>query len=339
MNESGNEVLLKIEDLQVRFPLTKGIMKVNYGYVHAVDGVNLTLERGKTLGIVGESGCGKTTTGKAVLRMVDATGGKIRFKGHDILSIPQKEHNKIKRSIQMIFQDPYGSLDPRQTAFSIIREVLVEDGKRRSVKQIEAEVNRLLELVGLSGEIGARYPHEMSGGQRQRVGIARALACSPELIICDEPVSALDVSIQAQIINLLKKLQHELGLTYIFIAHDLAVVRHIADQVAVMYLGRVVELMDSAEMYQNPIHPYTQALLSAIPIVDYHAERQRQRILLEGEVPSPIHVPKGCPFHPRCNYMTKICREALPELLGVGTNHFVACHNYQAAQAKATLKK
>lgn len=331
LKDNGN-ALLRIEGLQVQFALTKGVMKVSNGVVRAVDNISLTVERGKTLGIVGESGCGKTTSGKAILRMVDASGGKIFFNGQDILSMSLKQHNKIKRSIQMIFQDPYGSLDPRQTAFSIVREVLVEDGRRHSAEDVKREVTRLLELVGLSEEIGARYPHEMSGGQRQRVGIARALACSPELIICDEPVSALDVSIQAQIINLLKTLQRELGLTYIFIAHDLAVVRHIADQVAVMYLGKVVELMDAGEMYQNPKHPYSQALLSAIPIVDYHAEQQRHRIILEGEVPSPIHVPSGCPFHPRCRYATVECRTASPELNDTGNNHLVACYNYQKAQ-------
>ena len=241
----------------------------------------------------------------------------------------KSEHDKVKRKIQMIFQDPYGSLDPRQTAYSIIKEVLISDGKRRSDEEIKETVSHLLNIVGLSDEMGERYPHELSGGQRQRIGIARALACSPEVIICDEPVSALDVSIQAQIINLLKNLQEQLGLTYLFIAHDLAVVRHIADQVCVMYLGRIVEIMRSDDMFSGSLHPYTKALLSAIPVVDYHFEKQRKRIELEGEIPSPINCPTGCLFHPRCPYATERCSKESPSLEAISEYHSVACFNYK----------
>lgn len=329
MREDTREILLSIEGLKVYFPLSKGIMKKHDGFVRAVDDVSFSVSKGKTLGIVGESGCGKTTTGKAILRMVQATEGKIYFCGEDVLQMSKSAHNRIKRRIQMIFQDPYGSLDPRQTAESIIREILIEDGKKRSKAEIRNEVSSLLTMVGLSDEIGKRYPHEMSGGQRQRVGIARALACHPDLIICDEPVSALDVSIQAQIINLLVNLQKELGLTFIFIAHDLAVVRHIADEVCVMYLGKIVERMPAEEMYANPMHPYTKALLSAVPVVDYHAERQRKRIELEGEIPSPIHAPSGCPFHPRCPYATDKCKTTMPNLRSVSEAHSVACYRFE----------
>ena len=327
------QALLRVEGLKVHFPLTKGITRKQIGYVRAVDDVSFSVQRGKTLGIVGESGCGKTTTGKAILRMVQATDGGIFFEGRDVLSLSTAEHNKIKRKIQMIFQDPYGSLDPRQTAASIIREILAEDEKKRPAREIADRANELLEMVGLSAEIGARYPHEMSGGQRQRVGIARALACDPELIFCDEPVSALDVSIQAQIINLLTKLQRELGLTFLFIAHDLAVVRHIADEVCVMYLGKIVERMNAGDMYKNPLHPYTKALLSAIPVVDYQVEQERERIALTGEVPSPINFPTGCPFQPRCPYATGECRAEMPALRPAGDGHSVACYHFERIQS------
>lgn len=329
MSEIQNQPILRVEGLKVYFPLTKGIAKKQVGVVRAVDGVSFSLEKGKTIGIVGESGCGKTTTGKAILRMVSATEGQIYFMGQDVLKMDRKSHDQIKRKIQMIFQDPYGSLDPRQKAFSIIREVLVEDNVKRSSEEERQTVNDLLEMVGLSSEIGERYPHELSGGQRQRVGIARALACHPEIVICDEPVSALDVSIQAQIINLLKNLQDKLKLTYLFIAHDLAVVRHIADTVCVMYLGRIVEMMDSDDMYRAPMHPYTRALLSAIPVVDYFKEKGRKRIELEGEIPSPINVPSGCPFHPRCPYATEICCENMPQPELAAKNHWVTCFHYK----------
>ena len=329
MEKNHDDILLKVEALKVHFALTRGIAKTRIGFVRAVEDASFEIPRGKTIGVVGESGCGKTTTGKAILRMVDATDGKVYFNNNEMLGMPNKEHKRFRRRIQMIFQDPYSSLDPRQTAASIIKEILIGDRIKRTPREINAEVTKLLEMVGLSDEIGERYPHEMSGGQRQRVGIARALACNPELIICDEPVSALDVSIQAQIINLLKNLQTELGLTYLFIAHDLAVVRHIADVVYVMYLGKIIEKMDSDDMYQNSMHPYTKALLSAIPVVDYHTEKKRKRLELKGEVPSPINCPTGCPFHPRCLYAEKICSEKMPELRMVSKSHEVACHLYE----------
>ena len=309
------------------FPLTKGLLSKTYGYVKSVDDISFSIKKGQTFGIIGESGSGKTTTGKCILRINNATSGQILYKGEDILKMSPKQFSKIKRQIQMIFQDPYGSLDPRQTASSIISEVYVNDGKRHTSKECNDKVEELLATVGLPEGLSSRYPHEMSGGQRQRLGIARALACNPDIIICDEPVSALDVSIQAQVINLFKKLQKQLGLTYVFIAHDLAVVRHIADVIAVMYLGKVVEMMDAGELYENPLHPYSKALLSAIPIVDYYTEQKRNRIVLQGEVPSPIHSPTGCPFNPRCPYATDVCRASMPELKDVGSHHLVACHN------------
>jgi len=330
MPSKMNETILEIKDLKVHFAFTKGIAKKQIGTVKAVDGVSFSVDKGKTVGIVGESGCGKTTTGKAILRMVSSSGGKIYFHSEEVLSMKRKDHDKIKRNMQMIFQDPYGSLDPRQSAFSIIKEVLTADGKKRTPKEVKDEVDKLLVMVGLSEEMGERYPHELSGGQRQRIGIARALACHPEVIICDEPVSALDVSIQAQIINLLQNLQDTLGLTYVFVAHDLAVVRHIADQVCIMYLGNIVETMDSDEMFTNPLHPYTMALISAIPLVDYHLEKSRKRIELEGEIPSPINRPSGCPFHPRCPYVTDKCKNETSFLEEAGENHMVSCFNFRS---------
>ena len=291
------ETLLKVENLKMYFPAAKAVFGKTTSCVKAVDDVSFEVEKGKTFGLVGESGCGKTTTGKW-----------------------------IRREIQLIFQDPYGSLDPRQSAYSIIKEAVVTGREKYTEAAVAARVKELLETVELLPEMGDRYPHEMSGGQRQRLGIARALACNPELIVCDEPVSALDVSIQAQVINLFQSLQERLGLTYVFIAHDLAVVRHIADVIGVMYLGHIVEIMDAAEIYTNPIHPYTKALLSAVPITDYYEEKKRNRILLEGEVPSPIHAPSGCPFHPRCAYATDACRTEVPSLKDAGGGHLVACH-------------
>ena len=329
---SAQAPILQVKGLKMYFPLTKGLLNKQYGVVKAVDNVTFDVHEGKTLGIVGESGCGKTTTGKCILQIFHPTEGEILYRGINLMTASSREKEQVGRDIQMIFQDPYGSLDPRQTAFSIVREVYVEDGKKHTREETENKVNELLTTVGLSPEIGTRYPHEMSGGQRQRLGIARALACNPKVIICDEPVSALDVSIQAQIINLFEELQRKMGLTYIFVAHDLAVVRHIADEIAVMYLGHVMEKMESVELYRNPLHPYTKALLSAIPIVDYYAEQQRSRIVLEGEVPSPIHAPAGCPFHPRCPFATEICRQQMPELLDEGNGHMVACHHVEEAQ-------
>ena len=325
--EMKKEPILKVEHLKMYFPLTKGFMKKTGGVVKAVDDISFSVEKGKTLGIVGESGGGKTTTGKCILQINKPTEGKILYEGQDLITMDRSHLKDCRRDIQMIFQDPFGSLDPRQKAFSIIREVLVEEGGYHGADEVKNKVNELLIKVGLSEEMGERYPHEMSGGQRQRLGIARALACDPKIIICDEPVSALDVSIQAQIINLFKELQREMGLTYIFVAHDLAVVRHIADVIAVMYLGRIMEMMEAVELYKNPMHPYSQALLSAIPIVDYYEEQKRERILLKGEVPSPIHAPSGCPFHPRCPYASEKCRTAPPDLKDVGNGHYVACYH------------
>ena len=324
--EIKGKPILEVEHLKMYFPLSKGFMKKADGVVKAVDDISFSVERGKTLGIVGESGCGKTTTGKCILQINKPTEGKILYQGQDLITMDRGRLKECRRDIQMIFQDPFGSLDPRQKAFSIIKEVLVEANTYHGTEEVKRKVNELLVKVGLSEEMGERYPHEMSGGQRQRLGIARALACDPKIIICDEPVSALDVSIQAQIINLFKELQREMGLTYIFVAHDLAVVRHIADVIAVMYLGRIMEMMEAVELYKNPLHPYSQALLSAITIVDYYEEQKRERILLKGEVPSPIHAPSGCPFHPRCPYASDQCRKVPPELKNVGNGHYVACY-------------
>jgi oligopeptide transport system ATP-binding protein len=326
-NGEAIQPLLKVEELKMYFPITKGLLNHQCGAVKAVDNVSFQIERGKTLGLVGESGCGKTTTGKCILRVNRATSGRIFYEGVDLLSAPKEQTAPFHREIQLIFQDPYGSLDPRQKASSIVKEVYLGDGKPHPKEETNNRVSELLRIVGLQPEIGNRYPHEMSGGQRQRLGIARALACNPKLIICDEPVSALDVSIQSQIINLFKSLQKELGLTYLFIAHDLAVVRHIADVIAVMYLGHIVEMIDAVELYNHPMHPYSQVLLSAIPTVDYYAERKRERIMLQGEVPSPTHAPAGCPFHPRCFYAFEKCSQAMPPLADIGNNHFVACYH------------
>lgn len=323
---SDKNPLLKVEHLKMYFPASKSLFGKTTSYVKAVDDVSFEVERGKTFGLVGESGCGKTTTGKCILRINTPTEGHIYYKGLDLGRASKDEIKSIRREIQLIFQDPYGSLDPRQSAYSIIKEAVVTGKEKYTETEVSAKVKELLETVELLPEMGDRYPHEMSGGQRQRLGIARALACNPELIVCDEPVSALDVSIQAQVINLFQSLQERLGLTYVFIAHDLAVVRHIADVIGVMYLGHIVEIMDAGEIYSNPIHPYTKALLSAVPITDYYEEKKRKRILLEGEVPSPIHAPSGCPFHPRCAYATDACKTVVPSLTDIGNGHLVACH-------------
>ena len=325
--QEKKEPLVKVENLKMHFPLTKGLISRVYGHVKAVDDVSFEIYEGETFGLVGESGCGKTTTGKCVLRVLDPTDGKIWYAGKDIAKIPQNEMKQYRRELQMIFQDPYSSLDPRQSVYTILKEALVADRKPHEAAEIRDRIVQLLEMVGLSREMIARYPHELSGGQRQRLGIARALACNPKVIVCDEPVSALDVSSQAQIINLFERLQKELGLTYIFVAHDLAVVRHIAKRIGVMYLGHLVEVLDSKDLYYNSRHPYTKALLSAVPTTDYYAEQKRQRILLEGEVPSPIHAPGGCPFHPRCRYATEACKNTMPPLKNDGSGHLLACYN------------
>jgi oligopeptide/dipeptide ABC transporter ATP-binding protein len=317
------ETFLAIDDLEVHFPIKKGLFSRTAGYVYAVDGVSLTLEKGETLGLVGESGCGKTTTGLAISRLIEPSGGKVFFQGADISQMTKSELRYLKKQIQIIFQDPYSSLNPRMTVNQIISDPMEIHGIYKGNERRE-RIAYLLEKVGLSPEQGRRYPHEFSGGQRQRIGIARALALNPDLIIGDEPVSALDVSIQAQIINLLIDLQEEFHLSYIIIAHDLAVVEHICDRIAVMYLGEIVELAAYNNLYSDPKHPYTQALLSAIPVTDPKATKDR--IILKGDVPSPINPPSGCSFHPRCAYKMEVCDKDEPELNNVGGNHYVACY-------------
>ena len=320
-----NEVLVEVKDLRMYFPVLAGLLRSKVADVKAVDGISFFIRNGETLGLVGESGCGKTTTGRCVLRLYDITSGKVYFEGQDITNWKGERLRRIRRNMQLIFQDPYSSLDPRMTAGDIIGEPLLVH-KLVKGKEYREQVNELLRMVELEPRMARRYPHEFSGGQRQRIGIARALALRPKLIVCDEPVSALDVSIQAQIITLLMRLREELNLTYLFIAHDLSVVRHISNRVAVMYLGKIAEITSSDELYDNPLHPYSLALLSAIPIPDPVVDRQRKRILLTGDVPSPIFPPPGCNFHPRCNLARDTCRQAEPELKDIGGEHWVACH-------------
>ncbi len=323
---TGEETLLDVRNLVMHFPLTKGILfQRRVGAVHAVDGVSFTIKRGETLGLVGESGCGKSTTGRAILQLYRPTSGQVLFEGQDLTKLGGEQLRRMRRKMQMIFQDPYASLNPRMTVGSIIAEPLEIHGLARG-KEKQERVAELLRVVGLNPYFANRYPHEFSGGQRQRIGIARALAVNPSFIVCDEPISALDVSIQAQIINLLEELQDEFGLTYLFIAHDLSVVRHISDRVAVMYLGKIVELASRNELYENPLHPYTKALLSAVPIPDPTIERKRERIILTGDVPSPVNPPPACRFHTRCPLADTICREQEPEWREVTPGHWVACH-------------
>jgi len=325
--------LLTVSDLRVYFPITSGVLRRRTGWVKAVDGVDLEIGRGETLGLVGESGSGKTTIGRTIVRITEPISGSIRLAGEDLLALRGETLRRRRRKFQMVFQDPYSSLDPRQTVGEILAEPLrvheLASGKGRT-----ARVAELLDLVGLDVAFVTRYPHEFSGGQRQRIGIARALAVEPDLIVCDEPISALDVSIQAQVINLLERLQNDLGLTYLFIAHDLAVVRHIADRVAVMYLGKIVELAPAAQLYKDPLHPYTVALLSAVPVPDARTERARRRVILKGDIPSPSHPPTGCRFHTRCWLRERlgnpeICATSDPPLVATpdtGPGQAVACH-------------
>ncbi|GAA3203941.1 hypothetical protein GCM10010468_18270 [Actinocorallia longicatena] len=317
--------LLEVTDLQKHFPVHAGLLRRQVAAVKAVDGVSFSVGKGETLGLVGESGCGKTTTGRMIMKLLEPTGGSIKFEGRDITKLSQGGMRPLRRDIQMIFQDPYSSLNPRKTVGSIVsapfalQKIETPNGTKKAVQE-------LLELVGLNPEHYNRYPHEFSGGQRQRIGIARTLALRPKLIVADEPVSALDVSIQAQVVNLLEDLQNELGLTYVVIAHDLSVVRHISDRVGVMYLGRMVEVADQADLYVRPMHPYTIALLSAVPIPDPSARKERERIRLTGDVPSPLNPPPGCHFHTRCWKAQDICKTQQPPLLEIKRGHQVACH-------------
>lgn len=318
-----SEYLLETRNLKMHFPMSAGILKRAVGYVKAVDGVNLQVRRGETLGIVGESGCGKSTLARLMLRLLEPTAGEVLFEGENILNYSRKQMLRLRRDMQIVFQDPFASLNPRMTVGNIIAQPLKAHREKGDMKR---RVQELLEIVGLNPEHYNRYPHEFSGGQRQRIGIARAIALNPKLIICDEPVSALDVSIQAQVINLFEDLQREFNLTYIFIAHDLSVVKHISNRVSVMYLGRVVETAECSRLYENPHHPYTNALLSAIPLPDPILERKRQRIVLKGDVPSPSNPPAGCAFHVRCPRVQENCRENVPALVSQELeSHQVSC--------------
>jgi oligopeptide/dipeptide ABC transporter ATP-binding protein len=323
---SNGAPLIEAVHLKKYFPIKKGVLQREVARVHAVDDVSLQVHQGETLGLVGESGCGKSTFGRTIVRLLEPTEGDVRFEGRSIAKLGARGMRPLRREMQMVFQDPFASLNPRKRVGSIIGDPMkihhVGDKKDRRER-----VQQLLETVGLSPEHYNRFPHEFSGGQRQRIGVARALALRPKLIVADEPVSALDVSIQAQMINLLEELQDEFKLTYVFIAHDLGVVRHVSDRIAVMYLGKIFELSPAEELYQRPIHPYTEALLSAVPIPDPDLSEQRERIVLQGDVPSPISPPSGCRFHPRCRYATEICHEVEPPLVSYGNNHLAACHH------------
>jgi oligopeptide transport system ATP-binding protein len=316
------EPILEIRNLKKHFNLSGGRV------LKAVDGLNFAIEKGETFGLVGESGCGKSTAGRTIIRLYDATEGEVLYNGEDVHKYKGKKLSEFNRSMQMVFQDPYASLNPRMTIENIIAEGLDIHGLAKNGKERRERVHELLAAVGLNKEHAGRFPHEFSGGQRQRIGIARALSIRPQFIIADEPISALDVSVQAQVVNLFKKLQKEYGLTYLFIAHDLAMVKHISDRIGVMYLGKLVEITTSEKLYAHPLHPYTQSLLSAIPIPDPEVERQRERIILKGEVPSPLNPPSGCPFRTRCPHAMNVCAEVMPELKEVEGGHYTACHLY-----------
>jgi oligopeptide transport system ATP-binding protein len=323
---SSQDILLRVENLVKHFPITQGIiLRKQIGAVHAVDGVSFDVRRGETLGLVGESGCGKSTTGRTILQLYKPTAGQVHFDGVDLVSLKGEDLRLMRRKMQMIFQDPYASLNPRMTLSDIIGEPLVVHNVAKG-KELNERVEHLLELVGLNPGFARRFPHEFSGGQRQRIGIARAIALQPSFIVCDEPISALDVSIQAQVVNLLEDLQEKFNLTYLFIAHDLSMVRHISKRVGVMYLGIIVELTDRDDLYENPLHPYTQALLSAIPIPDPFLEEKRRRTILQGDVPSPVNPPSGCRFRTRCPIAEALCAEKQPEFRELKPGHSVACH-------------
>ena len=326
-----SEMLLRVDDLKVHFPVKTGSMfRRKVGAVHAVDGVSLTLARGETLGLVGESGCGKSTTGLAIMRMLAPTAGRIEFEGQDITSYGKKQMRPLRQRMQMVYQDPYGSLNPRMKVRDIIGEPLVVHGLADDSGAYQHKIASLMRTVGLLPDMADRYPHEFSGGQRQRIGIARALALEPSLIVCDEPVSALDVSIQAQVVNVFVELQQRLGLAYLFIAHDLAVVRHVSDRIAVMYLGRIVEIAKRDTLYRSPQHPYTQTLLAAVPVADPVVEASRRRVIVSGEVPSATNPPSGCRFHTRCPHAFARCRTEVPQLRDLGDGQAVACHLQEA---------
>jgi oligopeptide/dipeptide ABC transporter ATP-binding protein len=324
MKTQSNEIIVEIKNLKMYFPITRGIFRRRTGDIKAIDDISFQIRKHETLGLVGESGCGKTTTGRCILRLYRPTSGSIIFDNSDISTLPERKIRPLRKGMGTIFQDPYGSLNPRQTAGSIVSDPLIIHSVV-GYRELNETVAGLFRMVGLDPSMMGRVPHEFSGGQRQRLGVARALACRPALIVCDEPISALDVSIQAQIINLLEDLQEKLGLTYLFIAHDLSIVQHISDRIAVMYLGRIVEIAKSEELYANPLHPYTQALLSAIPIPDPILDKSRKRIILRGEVPSPANPPAGCHFHPRCALATPECSQTNPPLRSIINDHEVAC--------------
>ena len=324
---SNEKVLVEIKDLKKYFPVNRGLFGKAHSNVQAVDGISFTINKGETLGLVGESGCGKTTCGRTIIKLYEPTSGQIIYDGHDLSKLSPKQMLPYRKKIQMIFQDPYASLNSRMTVGDIVGESIDIHGVYKGRDRM-TRIQELLTTVGLNSDHASRYPHEFSGGQRQRIGIARSLAVQPEFIICDEPISALDVSIQAQIINMLEELQENMGLTYLFIAHDLSMVKHISNRIGVMYLGKMVELGKSDEVYGHPMHPYTKALLSAIPIPDPEEAALRKRIMLKGEIPSPIDPPPGCRFKGRCQYAKPICSEVDPELKNLGSDHFVACHLY-----------